>query len=204
MVGITLVVTSYFRITRNRLQNIDILLYERVVGLYRGKYILIMNKITISSYVPGTIGRLTELHAQYYGAVWDFGLFFEVKVAAEMSEFMRHFDENIHGLWIVRQNGQVEGGIAIDGMAAESEVAHLRWFILSERLRGQGLGNRLLAEAVGFCQKRGYQQVYLWTFQGLNPARHLYEKFGFQLAEQRPGQQWGKEVLEQRFVLVLQ
>jgi GNAT superfamily N-acetyltransferase len=163
-----------------------------------------MNEITISGYVPGAIGRLAELHAQYYSAAWDFGLFFEAKVAAELSEFMMIYDKSGDGLWIVSQDGSVEGGIAIDGTEAKSEGAHLRWFILSEKLRGQGLGNRLMEEAVSFCRGCCYHQVYLWTFQGLLPARHLYEKFGFKMTEQRPGQQWGKEVLEQRFVLVLQ
>jgi len=97
--------------------------------------------------------------------------------------------------------GRVEGAIAIDGTEADREGAHLRWFILSEKLRGHGLGNRLMEEAVHFCRERFYRQVYLWTFQGLHPARHLYEKFGFELAEQMPGRQWGKKVLEQRFVL---
>jgi hypothetical protein len=45
--------------------------------------------------------------------------------------------------------------------------------------------------------------VYLWTFQGLDAARRLYEKHGFRLAEEREGSQWGERVLEQRFVLDL-
>ena len=58
-----------------------------------------------------------------------------------------------------------------------------------------------MQEAVGFCKQRGYARVFLWTFRGLEPARHLYEKFGFRLAEEVEGEQWGKRVLEQRFVL---
>jgi hypothetical protein len=41
--------------------------------------------------------------------------------------------------------------------------------------------------------------VYLWTFEGLDAARHLYEKSGFRLALQKRGAQWGAEVNEQRF-----
>lgn len=162
-----------------------------------------MNEVTISGYIPGAIGRVAELHAQYYSAAWDFGLFFEAKVAMGLSEFMERFDASRDGFWIVSRDGRVEGAIAIDGTEAENEGAHLRWFILSEALRGQGLGNRLMEESVGFCRERCYPQIYLWTFQGLHPARHLYEKFGFKLVEQKPGKQWGKEVLEQRFVLAL-
>jgi hypothetical protein len=52
---------------------------------------------------------------------------------------------------------------------------------------------------MAFCRLRQYQRVYLWTFEGLNAARHLYEKFGFRLAFQQRGTQWGAEVNEQRF-----
>ena len=60
-----------------------------------------------------------------------------------------------------------------------------------------------MEKVVSFCQKRTYRQVYLWTFEGLHAARHLYEKFGFRLVEQTEGLQWGKRVAEQKFELSL-
>lgn len=162
-----------------------------------------MSAITIAGYVPGAIGRVAELHAAYYGKAWDFGLYFEAKVATELSEFLRRFDPCRDGFWTANRSGCVEGSIAVDGARGEAEGAHLRWFILCDALRGQGLGNRLMREAVGFCRERKYSRVFLWTFQGLDPARHLYEKFGFRLAQEIEGEQWGRRVLEQRYVLVL-
>ncbi len=162
-----------------------------------------MKEIIISGYIPGAVGRVAALHAEYYGSAWGFGQFFDAKVATELSEFMMHFDEKRDGFWVVGNGGRVEGAIAIDGAEAATEGAHLRWFILAETMRGQGMGHRLLAKAITFCRARSYRQIYLWTFRGLQPARHLYEKFGFELVEQRPGMQWGKEVLEQKFILVL-
>jgi hypothetical protein len=50
-----------------------------------------------------------------------------------------------------------------------------------------------------FCRRKRYPAVYLWTFEGLAAARHLYEKHGFVLVEQHPGDQWGMTVNEQRF-----
>ena len=35
---------------------------------------------------------------------------------------------------------------------------------------------------------------------GLDAARKLYEQHGFVLMEEYPGDQWGKQVLEQKFV----
>lgn len=91
----------------------------------------------------------------------------------------------------------------IDGIHAESEGAHLRWFILSDALRDQGLGNRLIDTAIDFCRRSGYPKIYLWTFEGLHAARHLYEKAGFRLVKEHNGTQWGTKVNEQRFELLL-
>jgi len=162
-----------------------------------------MNDTVIAGYVPGAIGRITELHAMYYTRHWDFGLFFESKVAAELSDFLRRFDPGRDGFWTALQGGCIEGSLSIDGAHAETEGAHLRWFIVSDAIRGQGIGNRLMEEAVGFCKRKRYPHVFLWTFQGLHAARHLYEKFGFRQADQVEGEQWGKKVLEQRFILAL-
>ncbi|UCH20082.1 MAG: GNAT family N-acetyltransferase [Deltaproteobacteria bacterium] len=162
-----------------------------------------MSQVEIMGYIPGAIGRITELHAAYYSRNWNFGLFFEAKVATEMSEFLSRFDEVRDGFWTTCRNGRVEGGIAIDGIEADSEGAHLRWFILSSELRGSGFGKKLMKAAVGFCEKKNYSFIYLWTFEGLDAARHLYEKFGFTLVEENAGTQWGTKVNEQRFVLNL-
>ena len=41
--------------------------------------------------------------------------------------------------------------------------------------------------AIEFCRRGEFNRVYLWTFAGLNAARHLYEKSGFKLSEQHEG-----------------
>jgi GNAT superfamily N-acetyltransferase len=162
-----------------------------------------MDDITISGYVPGAIGRAAELHAQYYGRHWGFGLFFEAQVAAGLAEFLQRFEPGRDGFWTVSRAGRVQGCLAIDGAKADTLGAHLRWFILADELRGLGLGDRLLSEAVEFCRRCGHASIFLWTFQGLDAARHLYEKHGFRLVEERQGGRWGEQVMEQRFVLAL-
>jgi GNAT superfamily N-acetyltransferase len=162
-----------------------------------------MSKTIFTGYVPGAIGRIVELHANYYSLNWGFGLFFEARVAKEMSEFLSRFDQACDGFWIVSLNDRIEGGIAIDGINARTDGAHLRWFILSPEVRGRGFGHRLMEEAISFCRKKDYRRVYLETFEGLHAARHLYEKFGFRLMRQAEGTQWGKEVTEQKFELLL-
>ena len=142
---------------------------------------------------------MAELHGTYYHRHWDFGLFFEAKVATELSAFFRRYDDERDGFWGVVKRGQLQGAIVVDGRDTESEGAHLRWFIVSDGLRGQGAGSRLIQTAMDFCRRKRYAKVYLWTFEGLTAARHLYEKHGFALVAQHRGDQWGVAVNEQRF-----
>jgi GNAT superfamily N-acetyltransferase len=162
-----------------------------------------MNEMIFAGYIPGAMGRIVELHAAYYHRAWGFGLFFEARVAKEMSEFFSRFNEARDGFWTVCHNHRVEGGIAIDGIKAMEDGAHLRWFILSAEVQGRGFGNRLMEEVISFCKKKKHQKIYLETFEGLHAARHLYEKFGFKLVHQAEGAQWGKRMAEQKFELFL-
>lgn len=157
----------------------------------------------VRGYTAGSLGRVAQLHGTYYHQHWGFGLFFEARVATELAAFLGRYDEQKDGFWTASVEGHIEGSITIDGVHAETEGAHLRWFILSDELRGKGAGNQLINTAMDFCRSRGYRRVYLWTFEGLKPARHLYEKNGFRLVEQHKGSQWGREVNEQRFELEL-
>ena len=154
-----------------------------------------------TEYIPGSIGRISELHGTYYHRHWGFGLYFEAKVASELSAFLQRFDQNRDGIWLATRNGHVEGSVVIDGIHAENEGAHLRWFIVSDALRGKEVGRKLINKAVDFCRRKGYKIIYLRTFEGLDAAKHLYEDVGFKLIKQQSGDQWGATVNEQCFEL---
>lgn len=166
--------------------------------------------IEIGGYRAGALGRIVQLHAEFYSQAAGFGSYFECKVAAEMADFLRAYDPSRDGLWVALDAGRVEGAVAIQGTvhgAGESDRpcdAQLRWFIVSDALRGRGAGQALLTTALDQCRRQGLRRIALWTFAGLHAARHLYEKHGFRLVEEREGEQWGSRVREQRFLLEVQ
>lgn len=162
-----------------------------------------LKNIEITKYKPGAIGRITELHAEFYNKQSGFGLFFEAKVATELSEFLSRFDESHDGMWLANLNSQIVGSIFIDGKNADTEGAHLRWFIVSPAYQGQGIGNLLINNTIEFCKSNNYYKIFLWTFSGLNAARYLYEKNQFKLKKEEEGKQWGVVVKEQLFELNL-
>lgn len=157
--------------------------------------------ITIEAgYRAGAFGRCTEMHARYYARQAGFGAQFEALVASDLAEFSARLHRPCNQMWLALQTGRIVGTVAIDGEDLGQSIAHLRWFIVDEGLRGGGTGRRLLSAAVTFCEARAFEAIHLWTFEGLHAARHLYEEHGFVLTEERLGRRWGNDVQEQRFV----
>jgi DNA-binding MarR family transcriptional regulator/GNAT superfamily N-acetyltransferase len=153
----------------------------------------------VAGYQPGALGRMVQMQAEFYARSVGFGSFFESKVAAGLAQFLPRLTQPCNGLWLAVQAGRVIGAVAIDGEDLGEGRAHLRWFIVDDGVRGAGVGKRLLAEALAFCDAQGFASVQLWTFDGLTAARRLYETHGFRLVEQWTGEQWGKAMVEQRF-----
>lgn len=151
-------------------------------------------------YRPTALGRIIEMHAAYYSQLAGFGQFFECKVASELATFVSRLEGSKNGLWLALQGQRVLGSVAIDVETGRHPTGHLRWFILDEDARGLGLGRQLLAAALDHCDRLGLKTSYLWTFSGLDAARHLYESAGFRLVKELRARQWGQEVSEQKFV----
>ena len=151
-------------------------------------------------YTPGLLGRIVEMHGSYYAKRAGFGAAFERKVAGELAEFTARLEIPDNSIWYALRGEKIVGSIAIDGEDVGKRRAHLRWFIVDNEVWGSGIGRALILNALAFCDDRGFHETHLWTFEGLDAARKLYEKAGFSLAEECRGGQWGKEVLEQKFV----
>jgi GNAT superfamily N-acetyltransferase len=162
------------------------------------------SEIEFHGYVPGVVERITEAHAVYYHENWGFDVSFETQVGRELSEFVDAFQEGRDGLWVATVGGEFAGSVVIDGREATTEGARLRWFIVVPSFQGTGLGKTLLARAVDFCRIRNYPRIYLWTFEGLDAARTLYEVENFRLCREHVSDPWGQTITEQLFELSLE
>ena len=151
-------------------------------------------------YCAGVIASVAHLHATFYAQHYGFGAVFERKVVTEMSEFMGRIDNPKNTTFSAYLGNDLLGSVSLDGEDLGNGASHLRWFIVSPHAQGMGIGNLLLGKATAFVENGGFDCTRLWTFRGLDAARHLYEKHGFKLAHETPGTQWGSEVFEQEFV----
>ena len=171
-------------------------------------------EVKIQGFVPGALGRLVELHGTYYAREWQLSRKFEIKIATAMGTFLDGFDPERDGFWSATANDKVVGVIAIDGRGSSSDrltdspgevqrsaaEVRLRCFIVDPNYAGLGIGSRLLNAALDFCRAHNYSPVVLWTFAGLDAARHLYESRGFRLTEEYMSDEFGRSLQFQRFV----
>lgn len=164
-----------------------------------------------TGYVPGALGRIIELHETYYSEYWDLDYEFSREVAVELAEFLGRYDDADNRLWLVLTDPdaageqEIMGALVIDGGHNDEDEAgaRLRWVVLAPALHGQGLGRELMNRAMAYCENVGFDRVYLWTYEGLEAARHLYEEHDFALVEEDTRQDWGPEITYQKFEVYL-
>lgn len=176
-------------------------LFASALGIERQSTLTAHSAIEVhQGYRSGVIGSVAHLHATFYSQNYDFGAVFERKVATEMSEFMARIEKPMNTTFSAYLGAELLGSVSLDGEDLGVGVSHLRWFIVAPGAQGMGVGNLLLERATSFADQNAFGHTRLWTFKGLDAARHLYEKHGFVLAHEAPGIQWGEEVIEQEFV----
>jgi mycothiol synthase len=80
------------------------------------------------------------------------------------------------------RGGLIVGAVVVTEMEATDWWAADPWlpevFVVSG-FQGRGLGGLLLGHALRACAGAGYERLGLTVSEG-NPARHLYERFGFE------------------------
>lgn len=145
----------------------------------------------VAGYTPGIVAEIIALHMAYYAPAWGFGAPFEAGLATGIGAFLARYDPSRDLLLAARAaDGALLGTITIEG---EPEPAHLRWFVVDGRARGTGLGAVLMAAAAAHLDAHR-RACTLTTFRGLDAALRLYERHGFHLAAEEPGDPWSGTV----------
>ena len=147
---------------------------------------------------PGNIEDIISLHGSLYASEYGFDKTFEQYVAEPLHEFaMSHTIRE--KIWIVEQRRIVQGCLAV--VKSDETKAQLRWLLIHPDLRGNGIGKKLLDEAVQFTRENGNTSLFLWTVSILDAANKLYTRAGFHLTDEKAHTIWGKPLIEQRFEL---
>lgn len=153
------------------------------------------------TYRPGVLGRLVTLQARYYVPRFGFGATYETETAAAMAAFLRDFEPDRDGLWLVERGAETLGSLVLDGR--DPDAAEIRWVFVADEVRGHGLAGRMLASALEHARRSGRRRVRLVTNPRLEAAVALYLRVGFTLVEAVEERRWGRRVAVHTYELDL-
>ena len=140
---------------------------------------------------PGDMGWVVQSHGALYASEYGFDSSFEGLVAEIAAKFLASFDASRERCWIADIDGAPVGSVFL--VRHSDEVAKLRLLLVDPAGRGQGLGQRLVAECIGFARGCGYRKITLWTQSILVAARKIYQDAGFVLVAHRAAPQFRPE-----------
>jgi ribosomal protein S18 acetylase RimI-like enzyme len=154
-----------------------------------------------TNFSPQDITAIINLHRTLYKNEYGYDKHFGDYVEEGLHEFVNRYNPETDCIWIADDDGKIGGSIVIAGRL--DNEAQLRYFILAPEYRGQGIGKKLMQHAIDFCRNKKFKNVYLWTTQELTQAAALYKPSGFVKTQEVKSNNWGKEVVEERYDLSL-
>ena len=148
------------------------------------------------------MGWIIERNASVYAEEFGWDETYEALVARIVAEFAAGHDAERETAWIAELDGRRAGCVMCVSDSAP-DTARLRLLLVDPAARGHGLGDRLVAECVGFARAAGYSEVVLWTNDVLAAARRIYRRAGFELVAESRHHSFGHDLTGQDWRLRL-
>lgn len=117
------------------------------------------------------------------------------------ARFITEFKPDRDRCWVAEKGRRILGAVFV--VEDDTDTAKLRMLYVEPDARGEGLGAKLVGEAVNFARQAGYRRLTLWTNDNLTAARRIYEKADFQLVSQEQHESFGHKLTGQYWELAL-
>jgi DNA-binding MarR family transcriptional regulator/GNAT superfamily N-acetyltransferase len=150
---------------------------------------------------PGDMGWVVQSHGALYASEYGFDSSFEGLVAEIAAKYLASFDASRERCWIAELDGAQVGSVFL--VRHTDDIAKLRLLLVDPAGRGQGLGQKLVAECVAFARQCGYRKITLWTQSILVGARRIYQDAGFVLVATEQHRSFGQSLIGETWELEL-
>ncbi|QYO77389.1 bifunctional helix-turn-helix transcriptional regulator/GNAT family N-acetyltransferase [Devosia salina] len=160
--------------------------------------------LVIRPHRVGELGWLIHRQAVLYHLEQGWNGEFEALIARIYADYEAAESRPPKALWVAERGGEIAGSVFIQPAAGNPvETAQLRMLYVEPMFRGQGIGGRLVDEAVRFARASGYRRVILWTQDCLVSARRIYQAAGFDLTREERHRSFGADLNGQYWTLEL-
>lgn len=157
--------------------------------------------VTLRTQRTGDVGWVVARHGEIYTQEYGWDDTFEGLVAEIAGKFLTHFDPARERCWIAELAGERAGCVFL--VKHTATVAKLRLLLVEPAARGHSLGTKLVDACIAFAREAGYRKLTLWTQNNLHAARRIYQRAGFQLAEEGTHRAFGHDLVQQVWDLKL-
>lgn len=161
---------------------------------------VVSDNCALRPHKAGDMGLIIHNHAVQFARDYGWNEEFEALVAEKTCAFIRNFNPARERCWVADIKGDVVGSVFV--VSLDEGTGELRLLFVDPRVRGASIGEKLLKEALRFARHVGYKRLHMWT-ESLSHGAQLFTDAGFILIEETPHVRFGKELVGQKWELVL-
>ncbi|WP_127846387.1 GNAT family N-acetyltransferase [Psychroflexus aestuariivivens] len=105
-----------------------------------------------------------------------------------LDELFEYYDTDRAAYFVILEDGKIMGSAGISHLeGAESEICELQKMYFHPKVRGRGLGAKMMSVCLDFARANDFKKCYIETLPNMTAAQKLYKKTGFEYIENRLG-----------------
>jgi ribosomal protein S18 acetylase RimI-like enzyme len=132
-----------------------------------------MNKIEIINYRPDLKEYVKKLNEEWLNKYFSV----EPSDVIQLGDPQKEIIDKGGQIYYITVNGEIAGTVSL--MKVNEDTYELAKMAVSERFQGNKLGDKLMQFCIGKAQEMKIKKLILYSNTSLEPAIHLYKKYGF-------------------------